>query len=312
MHLIPSVSPAALATRGLRESMSSSPAAERKLRAGLSLVSGDEEHSFDDFAGELDPHLERDPEYARADREAAADTLDTRYPEIAASDQEALRTELEARMGAYLRKGRPRVVITDNLRTMLSVKRGQGVYTFRLHHMFVDAPPRVLRAVANYAESQDRVASEHLRTFIDANEDAIRRRSRTRPIPVDVAGRTHNLQAIFDQLNAHYFGGAIQARITWGPRTKRKTGRVSIKLGSYTVEDELIRIHPVMDAQDVPEYFVAWVVYHEMLHEIHDMPLVDGRRIYHTRAFRNSEAKFEQYPEAVLWERTNLHKLLNR
>ena len=71
-------------------------------------------------------------------------------------------------------------------------------------------------------------------------------------------------------------------------------------------------MHPVLDADDVPRHYLAWVVYHEMLHEIHDMPIVEGRRVYHTRAFRQAEAKFEQYPEAVLWERTNLHKLLNR
>jgi hypothetical protein len=178
--------------------------------------------------------------------------------------------------------------------------------------MFIDATPGILRAVAAYAERQDREASELLREFIDQNEDAIRQRCAPRPCTIDVEGRYHNLQTIFDDLNRIYFGGAIRARITWGPRTQRKRGRTSIKLGSYTVEDELIRVHPVLDAEDVPHHYLAWVVYHEMLHEIHDMPVVDGRRVYHTRAFRQAEAKFEQYPEAVLWERTNLHKLLDR
>lgn len=272
------------------------------------MVSGDEaersapelqarERSAPEFEPDFDPDLA--PE-------------DPRYPELPAEQQEALRVELQDRLAAYLRKGRPRAVITDNLRTMLSIKRGHGVFTFRLHHMFIDAPPMVLRAVAAYAESQDTESSELLRAFIDANEDTIRQRSEPRPLTLDVEGKHHNLQAIFDELNRDYFGGAIQARITWGPRIKRRKKRQSIKLGSYTVEDQLIRIHPVLDAADVPRFFVAWVVYHEMLHEIHDMPVVDGRRVYHTRAFRQAEAKFEQYPEAVLWERTNLHKLLDR
>ena len=204
------------------------------------------------------------------------------------------------------------MVITDNLRTMMSIKRGHGVYTFRLHHMFVDAPPTILRAAAAYAERQDREASDRLREFIDQNDDAIRQRRAPRSCTIDVEGRQHHLQQIFDELNLEYFGGAIRARITWGPRGRRKPGRASIKLGSYTVEDELIRVHPVLDAEDVPRYYLAWVIYHEMLHEIHDMPVVDGRRVYHTRAFRQAEAKFEYYAEAVLWERTNLHKLLDR
>lgn len=246
-------------------------------------------------------------EFDQADDARAAD-----YPTLGAAQQESLREELQHRLGAYLKSARARVVITDNIHTMLSIKRGHGVLTFRLHHMFIDAPPVVLRAAAQYAQSQSREASKVVRAYIDANEAAIRKRTTPRPVAIDVEGRNHNLQEIFDELNAQYFGDGVRARITWGPRTKRKPGRESIKLGSYTVEDELIRIHPVMDAEDVPRFFLAWVVYHEMLHEIHDMPVVDGRRIYHTPEFREAEAQFDRYAEAVLWERTNIHRLLDR
>jgi hypothetical protein len=234
------------------------------------------------------------------------------FAQLSQPEQETLRDELQSRLAAYLRRGRPRVILTDNLHTMLSIKRGHGMYTLRMHHMFVDAPPVVLRAVARYAENQDHEASKLLRRFIDANDDKVRQRTDPRPVALDVEGKYHNLQEIFDELNEHYFRGRIQARITWGPRTSRKRGRESIRLGTYTVEDALIRIHPVLDAADVPRYFVAWVVYHEMLHEIHDMPVVDGRRTYHTREFREAEAQFDQYAEAVMWERANVHRLLDR
>gem|GEM_PF-1520882 len=303
--------------------MTRSGAASRKARAVLGEVAqtgaaldveyDEPEAAFEDF----DVHDALDDDALDAfdaldDDEPFVHSDDDAYPELPASEQEALRNELQDRLGAYLSRGRARVVITDNVRTMMSIKRGHGVYTFRLHHMFVDASPAVLRAAAAYAERQDRESSELLREFIDQNDDAIRQRRVTRSCTIDVEGRHHNLQQIFDQLNAEYFGGAIRARITWGPRARRKRGRASIKLGSYTVEDELIRVHPVLDAEDVPRYYLAWVIYHEMLHEIHDMPVVDGRRVYHTRAFRQAEAKFEHYAEAVLWERTNLHKLLDR
>ncbi len=234
------------------------------------------------------------------------------YPDATAEQQERARTELADRISAYLNKGRARVLVTDNLHTMVSIKRGQGVLTFRIHHMFLGAPPAVVRSLARYAERQDRQAALMLRNFVDANEEHIRRRTDARTFTCDTAGRHHDLQAIFDDLNERYFDGAISARITWGPRIKRRKGRSSIKLGSYTCEESLIRIHPVLDAKDVPSFFVAWIVYHEMLHEIHDMPVVDGRRVYHTPEFRRAEASFEQYADAVLWERTNLHKLLDR
>lgn len=273
----------------------------------------DDEFDLHDGAFDSEPTYRTDGDHPHDEpADAEHPFTEDRFPELPPEQQEALRAELQDRLGAYLSHGRARVIITDNMRTMMSVKRGHGVYTFRLHHMFVDAPPMILRAGVAYAQHQDSEAAELLRAFIEANEDAIRARHESRAVSIDVEGRHHNLQAIFDALNAEYFGGAIKARITWGNRTRRKQSRASIKLGSYTVEDQLIRVHPVLDAADVPRLYLAWVIYHEMLHEIHDMPIVDGRRVYHTRAFRLAEAKFDQYAEAVLWERQNLAKLLER
>ena len=154
-----------------------------------------------------DGHDEHD-EHAGQD-ELAEPSLDDDYTDLDAEAQESLRDELQARLGAHLVRGRARVVVTDNVRTMLSIKRGQGVYTFRLHHMFVDAPPLVLRAIANYAEQQDREAAELLRAFIDSNDEAIRSRVEPRPVAIDTQGRWHNLQAIFDEINAPASPGAL-------------------------------------------------------------------------------------------------------
>ncbi len=242
----------------------------------------------------------------------AAVEAETPWESRSAADQEAARDDLQHRIAAYLTRGRPRVILTDNRHTMLSIKRGGDVWTIRLHHMFTHAPPIVLRAVARYAERHCPEASRVLRAFIDANDERVRKPDRSRPIQIDVEGKHHHLQEIFDDLNDRYFGGRITARITWGQRSRRRRARESIKLGSYTVEDALIRIHPVLDARDVPHFFVAYIVFHEMLHEVHDMPLVDGRRVYHTKAFRRDERRFEAYEAAIAWEKANLHKLLDR
>lgn len=261
----------------------------------------------DDFDADLDADSGLDSNLdADSDLGAAAS------PAWSDAEAEERRHGLQTRLAAYFTKGRPRVVFTDNLNTMLSIKRGQGVWTLRMHRMFAAAPPVVLRAVAQYAQSQDRSSATLLRRYIDHHEHLIRPSVEPRAQPIDVQGAHHNLKAIFDELNAEYFGGTIGARITWGPRTRRRAGRESIKLGSYSVEEQLIRIHPVLDAADVPRFFIAWIIYHEMLHEVHDMPIVDGRRVYHTPEFRRAEARFEHYAESVLWERTQVHKLLDR
>jgi hypothetical protein len=226
--------------------------------------------------------------------------------------QEQLRADLQLRVNAYLTRGRARVVLTNNAHTMLSVKRAHDMWTIRIHHMFASAPPVVVRAIARYCELHCPESSRILRAFVDAQDHLIAPTRGRREVAMDTQGRHHDLRALFDDLNEHYFAGQVQARITWGPRTKRRRGRESIKLGSYTIEDEIIRIHPVLDVADVPEFFVAYIVYHEMLHELHEMPIVDGRRIYHTAEFRRDEARFEAYAEALEWERLHVRELLDR
>jgi hypothetical protein len=81
-------------------------------------------------------------------------------------------------------------------------------------------------------------------------------------------------------------------------------------MGSYSVEERLIRIHRSLDRGFVPRFFVEWIVYHEMLHQVHDIKLKNGRREFHSRAFLAEEARFDQYAAARAWERRFLDQLL--
>lgn len=238
----------------------------------------------------------------------------------AAHADELARAEdsLARRIRAHLVRGRVEVTLTDNRYTMISVRRhGQGRgradrrYEVRLHHMFVDADPVILRALARYVADNDAAASRVLGDFIDANTDHVRGRSRRAPAQLILtAGEHHDLRDIFDELNARYFADKIEAAITWGPRTGRPRRRNSIKMGSYSVEDRLIRIHRSLDRAFVPRYFVAWIVFHEMLHQVHDIRVKNGRREFHSKEFLADEAGFELYAQARSWERSHLDELL--
>jgi hypothetical protein len=233
---------------------------------------------------------------------------------------EVARQDLELRIAAHVPNGRVALAVTDNQYTMISVRRERGLFRLRLHHMFLHAQPDVVRALGRYVAHNDRDASRLLGLFIDVNQRKIRRqrqrqeRRRTPPLVIEAQGVVHDLQQIFDALNLRYFAGEpVTARITWGPR--RAAGmpsrrRSSIKLGSYSVEDRLIRIHPALDRAFVPRMFVEWIVFHEMLHQKHEIPVVDGRRQFHTAEFLAEEATFERYHEARLWERMHLDSLL--
>jgi hypothetical protein len=245
-------------------------------------------------------------------------------PEVS---EEVVRAQdsLERRIRAHLSRGRVQVTLTDNRYTMISVRRisagdlsgaprtpaRERRYEVRLHHMFADADPVITRALAHYIAENDADASRILGDFIDANSGHVRGRARRTPTQVIfTAGEHHDLRAIFDELNARYFENRIDAAITWGPRAGRPRRRNSIKMGSYSVEDRLIRIHRSLDRAFVPRFFVSWIVFHEMLHQVHDIRVKNGRREFHSKEFLADEAGFELYEQARLWERRHLDALL--
>jgi hypothetical protein len=230
---------------------------------------------------------------------------------------------LERRIRAHLSRGRVQVTLTDNRYTMISVRRivpkdgARGLrarerrYEVRLHHMFADADPVITRALARYIADNDADASRVLGDFIDANAGHVRGRARRAPTQlIFTAGEHHDLRTIFDELNTRYFGDRIDASITWGARSGRPRRRNSIKMGSYSVEDRLIRIHRSLDRAFVPRFFVAWIVFHEMLHQVHDIRVKNGRREFHSKEFLADEAGFELYDQAKIWERSHLDALL--
>lgn len=188
--------------------------------------------------------------------------------------------------------------VTDNKRTMISSARRGGILRVRLHHMFLDADAFTIGAVAKYLGHDDPHASRVVNRYIEAHAGRIRPNLR-RTMRLVASGHVHDLEAIFRDLNRHYFGGAVDAAITWGRALgAERPRRSSIKLGSYSQAEKLIRVHRALDQAFVPRFMVEWIVYHEMLHHVLPMPLVNGRRVHHTAEFRARELsardKFEE------------------
>jgi hypothetical protein len=218
--------------------------------------------------------------------------------------------QLRRRLGAHL-SGELQLTITDNRAVMISVQRDprHARYQVRLHHLFVDAPTPVLRALARYVVFNDRGASRELNAYIDERQVRIRADDTPRTT-IRTAGRVHDLRELFDELNELYFAGQATCRITWGRHAGRGRQRRSIKVGSYSLEEHLIRIHPGLDQAWVPRGYLQWVVYHEMLHALHPPPVVNGRHCFHTEAFAEAEKRFADFELALAWERRNLAALL--
>lgn len=226
---------------------------------------------------------------------------------------EGARQTLEKRLEAFC--GEPvSVSITDNRRTMVSHSRRSGVLALRIHHMFLEADEFTLRAVARYiTKSRDRSASAVLGQYIEAHRQRIAS-PRKVSAKLRTSGDVFDLALLFDDINRRYFQGLVDARITWGKDpgkpTKRRRRSRSIKLGSYCSDQKLIRIHPALDRDFVPRYFIEYVIFHEMLHHVVPMPVREGRRVCHSREFRARERTFEHFKEAERWEKQHVARLL--
>jgi hypothetical protein len=134
-----------------------------------------------------------------------------------------------------------------------------------------------------------------------------------RPARIEPRGRVHDLRAIFERLNAQHFEGKVEARIGWGPdrgRGRRRGRRRTIKTGVYVQDARLIRIHPALDRPEVPELYVAAVVFHEMLHQVVPAQERGGRRVVHGPEFRRRERSYPHFAAAKQWEEANLSLLL--
>ena len=202
--------------------------------------------------------------------------------------------------------------INDNVRSIVTLRRRHGQLRARVHHMFLDAPHGVQDALIRYIVWDDREASGLIGQYIAANHHRIRA-SRPPIHPLRTRGEVHDLFAIFRRVNERYFGNTHDALVSWGKAGPKRTGnkeRSSIKLGSYSAVERLIRVHPILDRPWVPRYFVEYIVYHEMLHHVIPASRGAGRAMLHPPEFRKREREFQQYERAIEWERSRIGRLL--
>jgi hypothetical protein len=190
--------------------------------------------------------------------------------------------------------------------------RRQRIYV-RVSDILRDAPQSVHRALAFILVSKlfnKRVGVEHQNLYRQyayqpqvQRASELARQSRGRKTLTGAVGRVHNLDKLFARLNRRYFNNDLpMPALSW---SLRKSKRI---LGHHDYAHEAIVISRSLDTQETPEFFVEYVLYHEMLHMKHQPRTVNGRRVYHTPAFRADERRFERHEDAM----AELEKMANR
>jgi hypothetical protein len=186
----------------------------------------------------------------------------------------------------------------------------------RLHSMFSVAPPDVRGAVVDVLRSGRRARRSRgvLESWIT------QMLARLPPPPVresslSTRGAHHDLEWIARELLEGElrldFGPALPPpKLTWG-RTSSRRPRRGLRLGSYDAELALVRIHPALDQAAVPDWFVRYVLFHELLHAVHPpFRSADGRWIRHGTEFREREQAYPDLARALAWEKRHIDALI--
>jgi hypothetical protein len=184
-----------------------------------------------------------------------------------------------------------------------TIRVRQGKVYVRLSDLVENMPTEVHRALARILVAkllkkrviaideqiyQNFIAQEHL-------QDSIKnvRRERGRKIVSSSSGHVYDLEKLFNRLNHRYFRDSLpKPTLSW---SQKKTNRL---LGHHDSVHETIVVSKTLDDSNVPEYVVEFVLYHEMLHIKHPTQINNGRRNYHTAAFRRDEKRFVYYKQA--------------
>src|SRR5256714_2566256 len=183
--------------------------------------------------------------------------------------------------------------------------RSGRVYV-RVSDIFRSAPFEVIQALAfllvarllarKAPPAHERVYRKYAFSPQVLRASDIARQKRGRKVISSARGKVYDLNELFARLNRRHFNGEIETPVlTW---SKRRAKRI---LGHHDAAHNTITISKALDSREVPEWFVEYILYHEMLHIKHPAQLINGRRYYHTPAFRSEEQRFPRYEASQEW-----------
>ena len=206
----------------------------------------------------------------------------------------------ELRPGAALPELRVEFFAFTSIKNTIRMR--QGKLLVRLSDLLEGAPEPVLRAIAHillakmYRKPVEREAATRYRRYVSSQDISrkahLMRQMRGRKRLHSAQGRTYDLEAVFEELNARFFHGLLaRPQMTWSRDHARN------HLGHYDPAHNAIVVSRIFDHPLVPRYAVDYIVYHEMLHLKHPVKLRGSRRCVHSAEFQAEEKLFPRLDE---------------
>jgi hypothetical protein len=184
-----------------------------------------------------------------------------------------------------------------------SIRLEDGRLTVRISDLLQSAPAPVMEALAYillgklYRKAVPKLYAHRYRLYL--NRKDVRRQAqlvrqiRGRKFLSGPQGEVHNLEEIFERLNAGFFGGMLgRPQLGWSREASRH------HLGHFDPSHNAIIISRVFDRPRTPVLALEYVMFHEMLHLRFPADHSRARRCVHTKEFKAAEREFPHFKEA--------------
>lgn len=214
--------------------------------------------------------------------------------------------QLENRIGTKLQ-----LKINDNRSTMLSVKWESDCTKVSMHRMFLEAPQNIMQALTCYLKGEQKKLAPSIKAYIEVNLQKLDYSHELDLSKLQTAGNVYDLKRIYDDLNREYFDNALKLHITWFGKTHTRN-RSRITFGLYYDPLKLIKINRLLDQVHFPDYVIAYVVYHEMLHYVCPTYVDEkGQKHIHSKEFKAQEKKYPYFDLAEQWLKKHHNELFS-
>ena len=204
-------------------------------------------------------------------------------------------TPIEGWAGRLARGRDVRVVFTENRVVLASLGGSREAPRLRVHRIFAEAPEPVAEAVARLYLAPPRRGLRHemqtrLRDFIRRHDGASPAAAPPRATPP--RGTAHDLRPLLARVSGRWFDGRLEVVVGWSMRPARRT---LARWYEVTGDRSRILVNRLLDAADVPERVLEYLLYHEALHEVLRDRRCKGRRVYHHPEFHRRERLFPSH-----------------
>ena len=183
------------------------------------------------------------------------------------------------------------------------VRLENGQITVTITDLLEGAPAPVTEALAHillnklYRKPIARHHQHRYRLYLNRRDMRrsidLMRQTRGRKAHTGPEGSTHDLVAIFEDLNSRHFGGMMaRPELGWSHIRSRT------RLGHYDPSHHTIMISRIFDDPGAPQLALEYVMFHEMLHLRYPVDHSGTRRCVHTTEFKAHEKQFPRFKEA--------------